>query len=223
MTGRDLRSAWQSLSANSPITEPVAAAASGWWRCVGELLWGEQTPSGDVVRTLQHGPVASPTTCATATPAALMEALTEVPRGPQKTSVLTRLAQWWRTEFGDEESPVWRADHDHYRQSLRAIRGIGPETADRLILIAGGLPVFPIDRGTLRIAVRHGWLDLPVDDEQAQATFLSAFDSDVPVMQQASRVLKSIGVQHCGRVPDCPSCPLAAFLPETGPLHVEEC
>ncbi len=223
MAGRDFRSAWKFLNANSPTQEYDTVEISAWWRCVSELLWAEQTPRDAVTRDLQYGPVATPGTCATASTAALMEALQNVPRGPQKASVLTRLAQWWMTEFGDDVSPVWRTDPDHYRQALRAIRGIGPETADRLILIAGELAVFPIDRGTLRIAVRHGWLDLPVDDEQAQATFHSALEGNAAMMQQASRVLKSIGSRYCGRVPDCPSCPLVNFLPEGGPLHVDQC
>lgn len=223
MTGRDLRSAWKFLNANSPTQEYDTVPSSAWWRCLGELLWADQKPRDAVTRDLQYGPIATPGVCAIASTAALMDALKDIPRGPQKASVLTRLAQWWMAEFGDDVAPVWRSDRDHYRQALRAIRGIGPETADRLILIAGELAVFPIDRGTLRIAVRHGWLDLPIDDEQAQATFHSALEGDAATMQQAARMLKTIGTRHCGRVPDCESCPLVRFLPEEGPLHVDRC
>jgi len=223
MTGRDLRSAWKFLNANSPTQEYETVPSSAWWRCIGELLWADQTPRDAVIRDLQYGPIATPGACAIASTAALMDALKDIPRGPQKASVLTRLAQWWMAEFDDDVAPVWRSDRDHYRQALRAIRGIGPETADRLILIAGALAVFPIDRGTLRIAVRHGWLDLPIDDEQAQATFHSALEGDAATMQQAARMLKTIGTRYCGRVPDCESCPLVRFLPEGGPLHVDQC
>ncbi len=223
MQGRDFRSALSVLQANVPAVTTAFNEMDAWWRCLHELLWGDQVPDENIAQNLRHGPLATPGACATASTAVVMEALTDVPRGPQKASVLSRLAQWWLTEFGDELAPEWRADCDHYRQALRAIRGIGPETADRLILVAGGLPVFPIDRGTLRIAVRHGWLDFPVDDEQTQATFHSALDGDATAMQHAARSLKSIGTRFCGRVPDCTACPLASFLPESGPLHLNEC
>lgn len=223
MTGRDFRSAWKVLKSNSATQEYDLVKTSAWWRCLSELLWAEQSPDDTVTRDLQFGPTSTPRLCAAASTAALMDALRDVPRGPQKAAVLIRLAQWWLTEFGDEVSPEWRADRDHYRQALRAIRGIGPETADRLILIAGELPVFPIDRGILRVVVRHGWLDLPVDDEQAQATFHSVLEGDAAMMQHAVRVLKTIGSRYCGRVPDCASCPLERFLPEGGPLHVDQC
>lgn len=223
MSGSDLRAAWKALRANSPTLEYEITRPSNWWRCLGELLWSEKTPTDDVISNLKDSPVAAPGTCATAPMAAIMDALRDIPRGPQKALVLNRVAQWWMTEFGDEVSPEWTADREHYREGLRAIRGIGPEVADRLLLIAGDLTVFPIDRATLRIAVRHGWLDFPVDDEQAQSTFLSVFERDASTMQQASRILKTIGARYCGRVPDCSACPLMNFLPDGGPLHVDDC
>ncbi len=223
MTNRDFRSAWKKLQANSPTQEYHTIPPSAWWRCVGELLWAEHTPTDEITRNLKLGPIATPGECAAASTAALMDALAAIPRGPQKATVLNRLAAWWNGEFGDDASPDWTAGLEYYRHAVRGIRGIGPETADRLLLIAAELPVFPIDRGTLRIAVRHGWLDLPVDDEQAQAAMLSTFEADAATMQQAARHLKMISARYCGRVPDCPSCPLLNFLPEGGPLHVDEC
>ncbi len=223
MSVPDFRSALSFLMANVSPNLAAVTPADSWQRCLDELLGAERTGSTESCPTWQEGPLATPGACATASTVAMMEALADVPRGPQKASVLTRLAQWWLTEFGDDVAPVWSKDVEHYRQVLRAIRGIGPETADRLILMAGELPVFPIDRGTLRVAVRHGWLDFPVDDEQAQATFYGALEGDATAMQPAARALKSIGTRYCGRVPDCTECPLKQFLPEAGPLHVDEC
>ena len=59
-----------------------------------------------------------------------------------------------------------------YRESLRQIRGLGPATVDELLLFAAQLAVFPIDRSALRVAIRHGWLDMPVEDEPAQSFFI---------------------------------------------------
>ncbi len=223
MTERDLGAAWNALQRSAMTLPEREADASAWWRCVTELLWGDAVPDVELARNLKLGPLATAAQCAASPTAAMLEALRDVPRGPQKASVLTRLAQWWLSEFGENDSPEWRADLEHYRMALRAIRGIGPETADRLLLFAAELPVFPVDRAILRIAVRHGWLDWPVDDEAAQATFLGNFRGDVTVMQVAARQLKSLGAEFCGRTPICEKCALAPFLPEPGPLHIDQC
>ena len=44
------------------------------------------------------------------------------------------------------------------RERLLAINGIGPETADAILLYAGGLPTFVVDTYTHRILARHGWI-----------------------------------------------------------------
>jgi endonuclease III len=223
MASQDLRSAWFSIRDTPAARDTVPGDESAWWRAVVELLWGDSAPDAELVRSLKSGPLATAAHCAAASPSSLMAALEDVPRGPQKSSVLIRLAQWWISEFGDDDAPGWRAGLEHYRAALRSIRGIGPETADRLLLFAGGLAVFPVDRAILRIAVRHGWLDWPVDDESAQSSMLSAFGRDVPEMQHAARRLKTIGAEFCGRIPNCEACPLKAWLPEQGPLCVDQC
>lgn len=219
----DLRTAWSAIRDESPDRSPATADATTWWRAVGELLWSDTPPSTEVERDLKHGPLGAAGTCATATTGVLMESLQPIPRGPQKASVLSRLAQWWVAEFGENDHPEWRAGVEHYRESLRGLRGIGPETADRLLLFAARLPLFPVDRAVLRVMVRHGWLDWPVDDETAQSTFQSTLHGDIDTMQQASRRLRSIGSEFCGRVPNCEACPLVRWLGENGPLHIDEC
>lgn len=219
----DLRTVWLSLRESDPSAAETPEDESAWWRAVVELLWGDAVPGAEVVRSLKLSPLANAGTCAAASATSLMAALEDVPRGPQKSSVLIRLAQWWVSEFGDEDTPEWRADLEHYRAALRSIRGIGPETADRLLLFAAGLAVFPVDRAILRITVRHGWLDWPIDDESAQSSLLSAFGSDIHEMQRAARRLKALGAEFCGRVPQCDACPLKNALPEQGPFFVDQC
>lgn len=223
MSHSPLSSVWPLLPAPDANDVPFSENESVWTRFVREIVAGDLPTDSARIALLQTIMLASPRACATAGTPALMEALQEIPRGAQKTAVLQRLAQWWQQEFGDELNPLWSADIAHYRVALRAIRGLGPETADRLLLFGASLPVFPIDRAILRVAVRHGWIDLPVDDEGAQTTFRSAFGPDINSQQSAARGLKSIGATFCGREPNCVECPLRSLLPEHGPLAVDQC
>jgi len=195
---------------------------TAWQRCLTELLSGHAA-AAEAVRQVVHVELASPETVATQSLAQLLEALKPVPRGPQKAGVVKALAEWWRSEFGDEADPAWPRGLDDYRAALRAIRGLGPETVDRLLLFGAGLLVAPVDRATLRIVVRHGWLDLPVTDEEAQATFLAGLGRSVDELRDGVRRLHDIGIEFCGRVPDCERCPLKPFLPAGGPLSPDAC
>jgi endonuclease III related protein len=206
---------------DSPALPLDAANLTAWQRSLAELLVGK-----DVLGPLCHLLMAewsSPTIVAGQSLAATLELLRPIPRGPQKAGVVKALAIWWQTEFGDEPDPQWSAGLEHYRTGLRALRGLGPETVDRLLLFGAGLRVVPVDRATLRVAVRHGWLDLPVSDEETQATMLSGLGSSVADLRDGVRRLHSIGAEFCGRVPDCERCPLKPFLPAGGPLSPDAC
>lgn len=194
-----------------------ASEPTAWQRCLQELF------ATDASRDLIRGELASPGSVAAQPLGQLLDWLAAVPRGPQKAGVLQKFAAWWQREFGNEVDPPWSRALEDYRAELRTIRGLGPETADRLLLFGPGLSVVPVDRAMLRITVRHGWLDLPVADEQAQSVFLSGLGSSVAELQDGVRRLHDVGVAFCGRVADCEHCPLKSFLPEGGPLSPEAC
>jgi endonuclease III related protein len=170
-----------------------------------------------------NGRWADPAACAAMSVGQWIEALAEVPRGPQKAGVVKLLAAWWLTEFGDDPAPVWSRGLEHYRSSLRAIRGIGPETADRLLLWAADLPVVPVDRGLTRVLVRHGWIDWPPDDEGTQSTLLTALGTEPAELRDGVVRLQHIGAEYCGRAPRCDECPLKDHLPAGGPLQADAC
>ena len=153
----------------------------------------------------------------------LVERLSPVPRGSQKASVIRSVAQWWLSTFDDDEAPDWHHGREFYRDSLRKIRGLGPATVDELLLFVGNQSLFPIDRGTLRVAVRHGWIDLPVEDDDAQDFFLRGLrDAGIDPLV-FSRQIARVASEHCGREPKCTTCPLQSLLPPNGPINPESC
>ena len=106
------------------------------------------------------------------------------------------------------------------RQRLLAIKGIGPETADSMLLYAGGRPSFVIDAYTRRIFLRHQWC---APDEQYDVLqklcegSVGAGDGDLlDYWQDYHAQLVMVGKRFCRpRDPRCEECPLRSLLPVT--------
>jgi len=107
------------------------------------------------------------------------------------------------------------------REELLKIKGVGPETADSILLYAGGLPVFVVDAYTHRVLARHGWIGFDADYYQIQDHFFSGLPQDAALYNEYHALLVEVGKQHCRKQPRCEGCPLAAMLPPGGPLEQE--
>jgi endonuclease-3 related protein len=111
------------------------------------------------------------------------------------------------------------------RARLLEIPGIGPETADCLLLYAGGHLSFVIDAYTKRILVRHGWCHPKAgyDDLQAgcaEAASHVAGADPLDAWQDFHAQLVRVGKDFCrARAPRCEQCPLQPLLPEAGPVE----
>ncbi len=106
------------------------------------------------------------------------------------------------------------------REELLGVKGIGPETADAILLYAGGAPVFVVDAYKRRVMRRHGWgdADAPYDDEVAEF-WRRRLPRDARVYDETHALLVNVGVEHChARRPKCDGCPLQAMLPRGGPI-----
>lgn len=110
------------------------------------------------------------------------------------------------------------------RTKLLNLPGVGPETADAILLYALGHPVPVADEYLRRIAERHQLTDLsPGKNRRGYESLIQltrdAFAGD-PISSRASlfnefhALTVAVGKAHCGRTPDCAHCPLAADLAE---------
>lgn len=196
-----------------------------WSAFLGVLLYGSgRSENHAAVReVLGSSPLLAPQATSQASTGQLIERLSAVPRGPQKASLVRAVAEWWLSQFGDQTSGEWTRDLQFYRESLRRIKGLGPATVDELLLIAAKLPVFPATRGAMRVAVRHGWLDLPIEDGEAQDFFVRGLAGASIELAAAADLLSRVAEAHCGREPNCEGCPLQSLLPPNGPLNPESC
>lgn len=131
-------------------------------------------------------------------------------------------------EFGGELERLFAGPTPEVRTRLLAIHGIGPETADSMLLYAGGHHSFVVDAYTKRIFRRHGWCAEDAEYHDLQAMLASALDGSkdaklLDFWQDFHAQLVRVGNAFCrARQPDCEACPLKSLLPKADsprPLH----
>ena len=121
-------------------------------------------------------------------------------------------------EYDGSLERLFELPTERLRETVLAVRGIGRETADSIVLYAAERPVFVVDAYTLRIAFRHSLVELDADYETLQEVFASAVEKDVAVWKEFHALLVRAGKLHCKKqVPLCVGCPLQAFLEEGEP------
>lgn len=99
------------------------------------------------------------------------------------------------------------------RRRLLDLHGIGPETADAILLYAGGRPSFVVDAYTQRILRRHRLIDPPKSTHAAYETVRGLFHESLPpdaaMFNEYHALLVQLGKRHCRVNARCEGCPLA--------------
>jgi len=95
------------------------------------------------------------------------------------------------------------------RQELLNVHGIGPETADSILLYALDKPVFVIDAYTKRVMSRHGIIDYKASYDEYQQLFHQVLDEDTKLFNEYHALLVRVGKDYCKPRPRCPNCPLS--------------
>lgn len=95
------------------------------------------------------------------------------------------------------------------RERLLAVRGIGPETADSILLYACGLPTFVVDAYTHRVLLRHGLAEETASYDELKDLFESHLPPEVALYNQYHALLVRVGRERCRRgEPRCAGCAL---------------
>ncbi|KJU86324.1 HhH-GPD family protein [Candidatus Magnetobacterium bavaricum] len=89
------------------------------------------------------------------------------------------------------------------RQQLLSIHGIGPETADSILLYALDRPVFVIDTYTKRALSRHNVLDFKRSYDEFQQLFYDALPGDLQIYNEYHALLVKTGKLYCKPKPLC--------------------
>lgn len=101
------------------------------------------------------------------------------------------------------------------REKLLNVYGIGPETADSILLYAGGHGVFVVDAYTRRLLARHGWIHERAKYDDIRWLFERQFPGNVELFNEFHALIVSAGKRWCrSQEPDCENCPLGRYREE---------
>ena len=131
-----------------------------------------------------------------------------------KARRLKNFIDWLFENHRGELTNLESIDTDTLRVELLAIKGIGPETADSILLYALDRPIFVVDAYTARVAVRHQLIESGADYEQLQELFQSNLPPDARHFNEYHALLVKVGKEFCRKQARCSGCPLE-ILPHT--------
>jgi endonuclease-3 related protein len=131
-----------------------------------------------------------------------------------KTKRLKNLMNFIAERYQEDLSIFMEDDTQALRKGLLSVNGVGPETADSILLYAASRPVFVIDTYTYRILYRHGM----ISEEHAtydilQDLFMDHLIEDASLFNEFHALIVQTGKNYCKRRPICDRCPLEKWGP----------
>jgi len=133
-----------------------------------------------------------------------------------KARKIHEFLRFLRREYGGSLAAMFRTPTPRLREQLLGVHGIGPETADSILLYAGHHPVFVVDAYTRRILQRHGLIHGKESYEDLRGLFERSLPNDASLFNQYHALIVHTGKRHCHkRTALCSNCALRAFLPPT--------
>ena len=145
-----------------------------------------------------------------------------VPSTPKALGPLVRMARWIAERHQGAVDSLTDVATAQLREDLLGLNGIGPPSADAVLLFGLGRAAYPVDRASYRVAARHGWLDPWAEYDEARAVLEHLAPDDPAGLARLSAWLERVGRDFCkAGAPKCDRCPLRPFLPEGGPRSVE--
>ncbi|HOW98307.1 MAG TPA: endonuclease III domain-containing protein [Kiritimatiellia bacterium] len=112
---------------------------------------------------------------------------------------------------------LFRLSTPDLRDELLRVNGVGPETADSILLYAAGRPAFVVDAYTRRFMTRHGWLAPKATYDETARALAGGLPRNVRLYNEFHALIVRLGKDCCRPRPLCGGCPLAPWLPRGGP------
>lgn len=125
-----------------------------------------------------------------------------------KTQRLRNFLSYFVETYGGDVGLMRERTLSTLREELLAVKGIGRETADSILLYALEKPSFVIDAYTHRVLSRHFLITEETDYDEMQQLMMSSFPEDVPHYNEYHALFVRIGKEFCKPKPQCENCPL---------------
>lgn len=123
----------------------------------------------------------------------------------QKAKKLKHFTAWYR-RYGYSHLAIAALGRDRLRSELLAVSGIGPETADSILLYALGMKTFVVDAYTKRMFTRLGLIRLGESYEGVRAMVHDLFPGSAPIYNEFHALIVAHGKDYCAKRPTCATC-----------------
>jgi endonuclease-3 related protein len=141
----------------------------------------------------------------------------------RKAAAVKAFVAWLDRDYGGSLEALAAAPPSEVRDQLLALPGVGPETADAILLYALGHPAMVVDEYLRRIVNRHHLLPEKAKYHKIQTVAIEALKDNKPQTlaqhyNEFHALVVMVGKTHCGPKPKCEGCPLEKFLPKNSTL-----
>lgn len=124
----------------------------------------------------------------------------------QKAKKLKNFCDFLLKNYDKKLSLLFKNNVNDLRKQLLSVNGIGPETADSIILYAAKKPIFVIDAYTKRIMNRIGYKEKTYDE--LQKLFMENLPNSEKLFNEYHALLAELGKNICKKEPLCEKCPI---------------
>jgi endonuclease-3 related protein len=126
-----------------------------------------------------------------------------------KSVRLRNVSRWWLDNVTpDSKLKGPEKPQAFWRESILSVNGVGPETADSILLYSFGLPVFVIDAYTKRIMARHFGFDPDIEYHELQKFFTDRLPSSAELYNEFHALFVRAAKERCRKNTCLPGCPL---------------
>ncbi|MTI59666.1 MAG: endonuclease III domain-containing protein [Firmicutes bacterium] len=126
-----------------------------------------------------------------------------------KAKKLKSFVDFLYNNYAGHLNKMFKVDLPVLRKELLDVYGVGPETADSILLYAGKYPIFVIDAYTKRILSRIGYIPDDIAYHDLQAKIMSVYPADVVKYNEYHALLVILAKEYCKKsAPDCKNCPI---------------
>ena len=125
-----------------------------------------------------------------------------------KSSRIKHFMDFLFSEYGGSLKKMFKEDTCRLREKLLMVKGIGPETADSILLYAGERAIFVVDAYTKRLLSRHNLLNGDMGYNEIQTYFMNNLPKKVQLYNEFHALIVQTGKEFCHPKPICHKCPL---------------